>query len=97
MTFAQTKSPEYLAEYTGREVVDVAITMGTLEVIFMGLFLVACVRNKTIHGMDVYLMIPAFMFSFGLAIISFGTSYNILARYHFYLIWLLFFLYKDKD
>jgi hypothetical protein len=66
MDSAYTNSPEFSAQYVGRKVVDVAILMGTLEVILMGLFAVTRVRNRAIYGMDTYLMVPAFMFSFSL-------------------------------
>ena len=75
MNFTHNNSPDYLAEYIGRQVIDVAIFMATLEIIFIGLFFVTRVRNKTTHGIDIYLMIPAFVFFFSLVLIILGKLF----------------------
>lgn len=70
MEFAQQYPPSYLAEDRGRELNIVAITFAVLLTIFVFLFFVSRVLNKTLNGLDVYLIPPAYIFCFGNIIIS---------------------------
>jgi hypothetical protein len=62
----------------GRRVVDAAILMGCLEIFFIVLFFASRLKMKTAKSLDAYLMIPAFLFSFSLVIISL-VGYSILS------------------
>ena len=69
-----TLTPLHLSHSLGRDVVDIAITMGCLEVFFIVMFFISRFKMRTVNTIDVYLLIPAFLFSFALVIICFSRS-----------------------
>ena len=70
MEVAQQYSPSYLSEDRGSELTIVAITFAVLLTVFVTLFFVSRALNKTLNGLDVYLIPPAYIFCFGNIIIS---------------------------
>lgn len=70
-------TPGYLAAYNGRRVIVVAIVMGVFEVVIVSLFFLGRYRTKSLRQWDVYLMIPAFIFCFGLVISSISMCTSI--------------------
>lgn len=70
MDTAQQYSAAYLAEDHGWELVKIVITFAVLTTVFMSLFLVSRTLNKTLNGLDVYLMPPAYIFCMGNIIIA---------------------------
>lgn len=54
-------TPEYLAENRSDQLLDVAIAFMILETLFVGLYFFSKFKNQTFHGLDTYLMLPAFL------------------------------------
>jgi hypothetical protein len=54
-------SPEYLAEDQSHKLLIVAILFLVLEFLFIGIYFTSRFTTNTPHGIDTYLMIPAFL------------------------------------
>jgi hypothetical protein len=67
-------SPEYLAEDRSARLMSIAITFGILETMFVSLYFCSKFKNKTVHGLDTYLMIPAFLCALSNPIMAFRES-----------------------
>ncbi|MCJ1470457.1 hypothetical protein MMC07_009102 [Pseudocyphellaria aurata] len=63
-------SEAYLQEYSGHKLVAVCVTLMVLEICTVGLRLVSRQLSKTATGLDDWLIVPSFIFCFGLAVIS---------------------------
>ncbi len=75
--------PEYLAENNSQQLLNVIIAFGVLETVFFVLFVTARTINKTVNGVDFWLMPMAYITCFSHVIIisrlsSHGLSYSIL-------------------
>lgn len=81
-TMNSTFTPLQFSHSLGRDVVDIAITMGCLEVFFIVLYFVSRFKMRTVNAVDAYLLIPAFLFSFALVIICFSRSSDTPALLH---------------
>lgn len=62
--------PGYLAENRSAQTENVTIVFGIVEVFFVGLFFISKYTNKTAHGIDAYLMLPAFLMCFTTIIVN---------------------------
>lgn len=56
--------PGYLAEDRSQQLLNVAIVFGVLETVFIVLFFTARVISKTAKGVDIYLMLLAYLACF---------------------------------
>ena len=67
-------SPKYSSEFRrenrGRELMNTAIALGGLETLFVALFLISRYINKSLNGMDIYLMLAAFLSDLTLVILD---------------------------
>ena len=74
MGSTQQYPSDYLAADRSRELLNVAVTFAVLETVFVVLYLMSRVMNKTANGWDVYLMIPGYIFCFGCIIVAIRMS-----------------------
>ena len=65
METAQQYSPAYMAEDRGWELIKIVISFGILVTVFVLLFFVSRTLNKTLNGLDVYLIPPTYIFCIG--------------------------------
>ena len=66
--------PSYLAQYTGNQVIAVAITFGVLECFFVALRFLARRINKSSPGWDDFLIIPSLVANLSQCSLSIGWS-----------------------
>ena len=57
----QLYTPEYLAENKSQQLLHVAIIFGVLETVFIFLFFLARIVNKTANGPEMWLMPVAYL------------------------------------
>jgi len=67
-------TPEYLAADRSGQLMRVAIVFAILEIMFVGLYFYSKLKNKTAHGLDTFLMLPAFLCVFSNPINAFRKS-----------------------
>lgn len=60
----QTYSPTYLAEDKSQNLINVVVAFAILDTLFICLFFTSRVIGHTANGLDMYLMIPAYLFAF---------------------------------
>jgi hypothetical protein len=70
MAVIQQYTQAYLAEDRGWELIQVAIIFAVLETLFLCLFFASRALNKTLNGLDVYFIPPAYIFCFSHVIMA---------------------------
>lgn len=70
MVPSEKYSSEFLRENRGRELMNAAIALGVLETLFVSLFFISRYINKNLNGVDIYMMLSAFLSCLTLVIID---------------------------
>ena len=80
----QTYSPAYLAEDKSQNLINVVVAFAILDTLFICLFFTSRIIGHTANGLDMYLMIPAYLFAFADMIMG---ARKLLARVFFFWWW----------